>query len=284
MRGTNAHCVDEAQVRSSSSSSSKQRATGEWAVNKWNRTVVTLRVLPCSPQWPRPIHWSHKRTVCVRERENEWGGAFFNSNSYCSFFSDTSWAIKPPPSPLPPPFFIFSTCWFIYDHTLRSADHFPSIRFASDVHRAAVLHKKADGQMWRQICLHLIFSSPLSSHLCSPSSASAFKPLTGVFWRQPPPHHGRPPSPPQQLPLPSLIHCSYWRQDTLASMLPALTESFFFFHQDHNEIRLREIPCLCCFFRYYYFFLPQVPLIFFTHWGFLNMNYYCYYSKLGDIC
>lgn len=30
-------------------------------------------------------------------------------------------------------------------------------------------------------------------------------------------------------PLPSLIHCSYWRQDMLASMLPALTESFFFF-------------------------------------------------------
>lgn len=115
MRGTNAHCVDEAQVRSSSSSSSKQRATGEWAVNKWNRTVVTLRVLPCSPQWPRPIHWSHKRTVCVRERENEWGGAFFNSNSYCSFFSDTSWAIKPPPllSPLPssssPPADLFMT-------------------------------------------------------------------------------------------------------------------------------------------------------------------------------
>lgn len=48
--------------------------------------------------------------------------------------------------------------------------------------------------------------------------------------------------PPPHRPLPSFIHCSYWRQDMLASMRPALTESFFFIAIIMGLLGLEKYP------------------------------------------
>lgn len=161
---------------------------------------------------------------------------------------DTSWARAPPtsnpPAPIPSLVFFFSLFWFIYEHDWGRGSY--SIYYTRCVFPMQNLYWTVP--LGCQIVLRLkSFDAHIRGgfHAKSYNRSRAYDAIPWYFLKAntPPTPHSPPPRSLRFTPLPSLIHCSYWRQDMLASMRPALTELFF--HLDHNGIiRLREIPCL----------------------------------------
>lgn len=159
---------------------------------------------------------------------------------------DTSWA-KYTSQPLLLPY------TDLFMNTGGSGDHIPFTTSGLDFHcstssvspqcvRAKGFSKNEDAEG--------VFCASICAHPRWASSKGAFVPMTLFSEGKHAPH---PPSNPHPHflspahPLPSLIHCSYWRQDMLASMLPALSESFFFIWIIMGLLGLEKYPAFVAF-------------------------------------
>lgn len=160
--------------------------------------------------------------------------AYFPHSGNKGAWPDTSWE-SPPPSSLLSPFAHYGD---LFMNTTGSGDYIPfttpGVYFQCSTYTVFVWTVPLGCQLVLRLKSFVRFLR-VDAHICggfhakSYNCSRAYDAIPWCFLKANTPPPNPTPCSLRFTPLPPLIHCSYWRQDMLASMRPALTESFFSF-------------------------------------------------------